>query len=110
MADYAEEREGKIVFRGHGVYAWDTVNETYCMYWFDTMLPCPTLVPARGTWHGDTLTFDIAGDGTDYRYVYDFLTPGYYEFRIEYRAHAGANDLLRGHLWATAVRGKYVRQ
>lgn len=102
LADYAEERDGAIVFRGHGLYSWDAVGGTYCMYWFDSVLPCPTHLPARGTWDGDTLAFDVPGDEADYRYVYDFLAPGFYEFRIEYRTADAP--------WAIAMRGEYVRQ
>lgn len=101
-ADYAEERDGIVVFRAHGVYAWDAATATYCMYWFDSMQPCPVVLPARGSWYGSVLAFEITGEATDYRYVYDFRAPGVYDFTIQVRP--------AGEAWITAMRGAYVRQ
>jgi len=101
-SDYAEERDGQIVFRGHGVYAWDQGSGAYRMYWFDSQTPCPLLLPATGTWQGDRLSFEMPSESADYRYVYDFQEPGFYVFTIELRPKGGT--------WAVFMRGEYVRQ
>lgn len=101
-SDYAEERDGAIVFRGHGIYAWDTPSACYRMYWFDSMAPCPLQPPAAGHWVGQRLTFELATATAEYRYVYDFEEPGFYVYTSELRRPDGE--------WATYMRGEYVRQ
>lgn len=102
VSDYAEERDGVIAFRGHGVYSWDKVHACYRMYWFDTVQPAPLLLPATGHWDDQDLVFMVATDIAEHRYIYRFLEPGYYIFRIELR-RAGED-------WRTFAEGDYVRQ
>ncbi|MSP92155.1 MAG: DUF1579 domain-containing protein [Myxococcales bacterium] len=110
-ADYVEERDGAIVFRGHGLYGWDAVQACYTMYWFDSMGPCPRRLPAIGQFEDGAppgmtrLAFTVPGDTATTRYVYDFAPPlsGYYEFRIEMREGADGP-------WRTVMRGEYARQ
>ncbi|MEK7820622.1 MAG: MotA/TolQ/ExbB proton channel family protein, partial [Pseudomonadota bacterium] len=37
ITDYAQERDGKIHYRGHGAYGGDAARGRYTMYWFDSM-------------------------------------------------------------------------
>lgn len=102
VSDYAEERDGFVSFRGHGVYSWDVLHHCYRMYWFDSVQPAPLLLPATGQWISDELVFEVATDVAQHRYTYKFLEPGYYIFRI---------DLQRsGQPWQTFAQGDYVRQ
>lgn len=81
ISDYREERQGKLAFRGHGVYGWDEKRGEYTMYWFDSMGSTPA-GPARGKWAGDTLTFEARSALGFSRYVYRFEGDGRYAFEI----------------------------
>ena len=37
IQDYVEEKDGRIVFRGHGVIGFDTHSREYTWYWVDSM-------------------------------------------------------------------------
>ena len=56
ISDYEQERDGKVNFRGHGVYGWDTESNLYTMHWFDSLGIDPG-DPGTGAWEGDVLTF-----------------------------------------------------
>src|SRR5262245_49839251 len=47
IQDYVEEKDGKTVFRGHGIYGYDTQAKEYCWYWIDSMGFMPA-APSRG--------------------------------------------------------------
>ncbi len=102
VSDYAEERDGAITFRGHGVYTWDALAKQYRMYWFDSVQPAPTMVPVNGIWTGRQLVFTSRTDVAEHRYVYDFADRNFYEFCIDLR-RAGQD-------WRTYARGQYARQ
>ena len=102
VSDYAEERDGAITFRGHGVYTWDALHKIYRMYWFDSVQPAPTLVPVTGVWTDTQLVFASKTDVAEHRYVYDFLDSNYYDFHIDLRRS--------GQDWRTYARGQYARQ
>jgi hypothetical protein len=103
ISDYVEERGGREVFRGHGVYGWDRRRRAFTMYWFDSGGDGPA-GPARGRFEGDTLTFERAGDdGAVSRYVYQFEADGRYTFTIRSSADGGAT-------WKTFMEARYLRQ
>src|SRR4029079_8031956 len=37
VTDYVQERDGRISYRGHGLYGWDAQQGVYTMHWFDSM-------------------------------------------------------------------------
>jgi hypothetical protein len=103
VADYVEEREGAVPYRGHCVYGWDPQSATYTMHWFDSMGSFPTTV-ARGKWtdrerapeavasaapanraqeHDGTLTFEQRTHHGYARFIYEFIGIDVYLFRIE---------------------------
>ncbi len=82
VVDYQQHRDGKVTYRGHGVYGWDPADSTYTMYWFDSMGSDPG-GPARGKWEGDTLMFQMKSRMGHSRYIYRFKSPTEYDFRIE---------------------------
>ncbi len=55
VADYSEERGGRVCYRAHGILGCDA--EGYFLYWFDPLRQgcCPA--PARGHREGDRLVF-----------------------------------------------------
>lgn len=100
ITDYAQEKGGREVFFGHGVYGWDPRAQRYTMQWWDSM-GFAGGEPVHGTWEGDTLTFARAGEGTMSRYVYQF-GPGTYRFTIAASRDGGAS-------WSTMMEGRYRR-
>ena len=82
LQDYEEERDGRVVFRGHAVMGYDPREQSYLWYWFDSM-GSPPPSPSRGKWEGDTLTFSSESPGQRSRYTYRFESPTRYSFRIE---------------------------
>src|SRR6266540_2533510 len=57
IQDYVQERDGRVSYRGHGIFGWDSKQESYTWYWVDSMGFVPP-APSRGQWQGDTLTLD----------------------------------------------------
>ena len=102
ITDYAEEREGKVVYRGHGVFGWDGKQRRYTMHWFDSMGGDAYSLPALGTWEGDTLAFEQKTPWGHSRYVYSFEGDGRYAFRIE-----TSRD---GQTWSRMMEGSYARR
>jgi hypothetical protein len=97
--DYVEERDGKVVFRGHGIYGWDPKRERYTMHWFDSMgfPPSETL----GVLDGATLTFQNSGAHGHARYTYALLDADRFTFRID-----NSRD---GQSWSPVMEGEYRR-
>jgi hypothetical protein len=99
LQEYEEEKDGRVVFRGHGAMGYDPQRGTYVWYWFDSMGAPPT--PSRGTWEGDTLTFLSGDPGRHSRYTYRFESETRYTFKIE-----GSRD---GTAWTPFLEASYGR-
>lgn len=97
--DYTEERDGAVLFRGHGVYGWDATRGRYTMHWFDSMGMPPN--ETLGDWEGDTLTFRNQSSHGHGRYTYKLLGPDRYSFRME-----TSKD---GNEWSTMMDGDFTR-
>jgi hypothetical protein len=93
VQDYVEEKDGRTVFRGHGIFGWDAKDRVYTWYWVDSMGQVPA-APSRGRWEGDTLTFESSsppnGRG---RYTYRFEGPSTYHFKLESSFDGGSTYL-----------------
>jgi hypothetical protein len=98
IIDYQQEREGKVSYRGHGVYGYDPNRKQYAMFWFDS-IGMVGAEPAWGKWEGDTLTFESKSPMGWGRYTYKFKTDGSQEFRID-NSPDGKN-------WKPFLEGKY---
>ena len=99
LVDYDEERDGKVVYRGHGVHGWDNFAGGFFAYWFDNMGPMPKAgVPAR--LEGDRYTYTEASPMGHSRFTYAWADGGF-SFAIE-RSKDGAT-------WAPMHEGKYRR-
>ena len=96
VTDYVQEKGGREVFFGHGVYGWDPRAQRYTMQWWDSMATHGG-EPVHGGWEGDTLTF---ARGEAARYVYAF-GPDSYTFTI-----LSSQD---GASWAPLMEGRYRR-
>jgi len=101
VSDYAEEKDGKVLYRGHGVFGWDGTAKTVVWYWFDSMGEGPG-EPARGTWDGDVLVLRSTSPRAQGRYTYRFHGDDRYEFRLE-------NSFDGGKSWVKFMEGTYRR-
>ena len=101
LVDYEQERDGQVIYRGHGVIGWDPKAGHYTQSWFDSM-GGHSAVPATGPWEGDTLrlTHESRDHGcTRYLYV---LGDGGYRMRIETSPD--------GHAWSPFLDGRYHKR
>ena len=92
ITDYEQWRDGRVVFRGHGVYGWDPRRARYTMSWVDsTGMGDGSAI--GGTWDGDTLIFvGPAGEHHTSRYVYRFGDDeDTYRFAIEASTDGGVS-------------------
>jgi hypothetical protein len=100
--DYEEQRDGRAVFRGHGVYGWDGKRERYTMFWFDSMGGSPN--ETLGVWSGDSLVFTNQSEQGHGRYVYTVKDADHIGFRIDTSSDGNTwNCLMEGDF--TRVRG-----
>ena len=102
ISDYAQERDGKVNFRGHGVYGWDPAKKQYTMYWFDSMSGTGHATPVAGTWEGNRLTFQNQGPQGHGRYSYEVRGKDQVVFRME-----GSQD---GKTWSPFLEGNLRRK
>jgi hypothetical protein len=100
IADYEQERDGQVNFRGHGVYGWDQRGRCYTMHWFDS-IGIEHDAPGLGSWEGDTLTLvhETRHTGSS-RYTY-VVAPSTYHLRLEHSPD--------GKDWTTILEGRYER-
>lgn len=100
LIDHEQTRDGKISYRGHGVYGFDPAQQKYTMHWFDVM-GCDPGPPALGTWEGDALCFQHSHQKGHGRYTYKFPREGVYSLLIE-MSQDGTN-------WSPFLSGTYTR-
>ena len=101
VEDYEQERDGRVSFRGHGVFGWDDRLQTFVWYWVDSM-GVPPAAAARGHWEGDTLAFTSECEGMTQRYTYRFEGTDRYRFSIESSRDGGGT-------WQLFMEGAYRR-
>jgi hypothetical protein len=102
LEDYVEEKDGRIVFRGHGIFGWDEPQKNYTWYWIDSMGLAPA-APSRGQWEGETLTFEHSPVGDQRgRYSYEFSGQNALRFQIECSKDGGRT-------WTKFMEGNYQR-
>ncbi len=99
IQDYVEEKDGKVTYRGHGVFGYDSSSQEYCWYWIDSMGFVPA-GPSRGKWEGDTLTLESRSPRGIGRYTYRFEGDAQYHFQIE-------NSFDGGKTFALFMEGTY---
>jgi len=100
LQDYQQERNGKISYRGHGVFGYDNEKKQYTWYWVDSF-GMPPATPSRGQWDGDTLLFENQwGELQRGRYTYQFSGDDAFMFRLE-------NTQDGGKTWLILMEGNY---
>jgi len=102
IQDYVEEKDGKVVFAGHGIFGYDAQSKQYCWYWIDSMGYVPA-APSHGQWEGDTLTFHSKSPQGQGRYTFRFEGERTYHFRIE-------NSFDGGKTFTMLMEGTYRKK
>lgn len=100
IADCAQERDGRVTYRGHGVFGYDAGQQKYTMHWFDVMGVDPG-APALGTWDGNRLGFVHKRSIGCGRFTYEFEVSDGFKFRME-RSRDGTD-------WAPFMDSVYRR-
>lgn len=98
VQDYEQEKNGQIVFRGHGVFRWEAMQQCYEMHWFDSMGFAPSVF--RGNWAGEVLTVTNQSPQGHSRATFDFGPKGRYKFLMEV-----SQD---GKQWFPFMEGQYA--
>ena len=99
LVDYDEERDGKLVYRGHGVHGWDTFVGGFHAYWFDNIGSMPKQA-VRATLDGDRYTYTEGTPAGHSRFT-SAWADGVFTFTIE-----RSKD---GRTWAPMHEGRYRR-
>jgi len=99
LQDYEEEKDGRVVFRGHGVFLIEPGSNDVLWWWFDSFGFPPEV--ARGRWDGDVLNLEKSTPRGEGRYRFD-LSDGTLGFAIENRFQGQAD-------FAPFMHGRYTR-
>lgn len=97
--DYTEERDGKVVYRGHGVHGWEASESVYFEYWFDNIGVSPR-APNKATLSGNVYTYLSSGPSGQSRFTYTF-EGDQLRFTIEAQEEGGG--------WRMSHEGTYTR-
>jgi len=100
VQDYEQERDGKINFRGHGVFRFDGEDGSYTLHWFDSLGLGPS--EFRGRFEGDVLTLTNAGPQGITRAVFELHGSRSYTYRMQVSPD-GTN-------WFPFMDGDYTRE
>ena len=99
VQDYDQERDGRVAFRGHGVFRWDAAAGQHVLHWFDTMSPHPR--EFRGGFQGRVFTAVSAEPRGHNRATWDLGADDAYTYRLE-----ASPD---GEQWFLYIEGTYRR-
>jgi hypothetical protein len=99
LVDYAEERDDKTVYRGHGVHTWDVTEKCFLCYWFDNIGFMPKQA-TRAKLEGNKYSYESEEPSGRMRMTYEF-TGGKLEFKIEKSKDGSA--------WSPMHEGRYTR-
>ncbi len=96
VQEYEQTRDGKVSFKGHGVFSHDAAKNVVVLQWYDSMAGGPFTY--TGIWKGDVLTLTGASGGGHGRCTFD-VSGGGYKFVMDF-----SQD---GKQWATFMSGAY---
>jgi hypothetical protein len=99
VQDYEQERDGRVVFRGHGVFWWDAAEATVVLHWFDSMGQAPN--EFRGTFRDDVLSLVSKSARGATRATWDYRQDGRCVHRMEMSPD--------GVQWRLFMEGSYTR-
>ena len=98
VQEYEQTRDGKVSFKGHGVFSHDASKDVVVFNWYDSMSGGPWTY--TGNWKGDVLTVSGESGGGKGRCVFD-VTGGTYKFSLDV-----SQD---GSQWNTFMSGTYKK-
>ena len=103
IGEYAEKptSERPQGLRGHMVIGFSPKEKTYTLHWFDNF-GNPPAAPAKGTWKGDTITFENHGEGHHGRTIFEVAGDAGLVFRVEMSAD--------GTKWSRTLEAKLKRR
>ena len=99
ISDYEQERDGVVVFTGHGVFTFDPKEDLYSLHWFDCMGSPPEVFVGR--FSREVLTLAHGGPGMHARMTYDLADPRELRTRLDMSSD--------GVGWSTLFDGRYTR-
>ena len=97
--DYEQARDGRVMFRGHGVFTYNPKEDRFVLHWFDAMGAGVNVY--TGTFEGDVLSMTSDSHGGHSRCVFGFSAPNEYTFEM-----ALSQD---GEHWKTIMDGRYTK-
>ena len=100
VQDYEQVRDGKVTFRGHGVFRWDPESGDYVLHWFDSSAQAPS--EFRGPLLDGVLTLGTGQPHGQTRAIFDL--------RTEHRYHYLMQVSSDGREWHPFVEGNYTRE
>ena len=100
IQDYEQETNGKVNFRGHGVFRWDSERNLYILYWFDSFGLPPS--EYTGTLVDRVLRLTANTQQGSARATLDFSHEGHYHYLLEVSPD--------GERWFPSIEGQYDRQ
>lgn len=99
VADYEQSRNGRVVFRGHGLVTYDTERASYVLHWFGGT--GGRILTLNGDFNGDVLTLAMAAPPNRFRLSCDVVEAGQLRSRLE-----TSDD---GKDWRLLFQGTYRR-
>ena len=100
VQDYAQERDGKTSFTGHGVFWFDAMRQVYVMSWWDSFgSPVSEFV---GGLDKGILTLSNVGPSGYSKAIFDIREGDHYGFRMEVSPD--------GAQWFAFLEGTYTRE
>jgi hypothetical protein len=98
--DYEQERDGRINFRGHGVFTYAAAAKCYLLHWWDSMGAAVNVF--QGAFKGNTLQATCHNAQGHTRATWEFPDATHYHFLMEM-----SQD---GQQWSRVMEGNYTRQ
>jgi Protein of unknown function (DUF1579) len=97
--EYEQLRDGKVHFRGHGVYGFDPGAGEYTMYWVDSAGGQGSIF--RGTFENGVMNLSAKANDGFCRCISDHSVPGKSTFKMDVSPD--------GKEWSTVLEGTYRR-
>ena len=101
VQEYRQVRDNGVSFKARGMFGYDTADQLYKLYWFDSLGYQPP-APASGLWVGDTLSLTRASMRGAARHIYSFDGDNAFRLVIDYSPDRGEN-------WHNVLTGDYRR-
>jgi hypothetical protein len=100
IQDYEQETDGKVNFKGHGVFRWDAEKRAYVLHWFDSFGLAPS--EYKGSLTDRVLRLTATTLQGQARATFDFSHNGHYHYLLEVSPD--------GKKWFPSMEGQYNRQ